>query len=339
MRTVLSHFTIDPGDPADVRFFQRAQLIGVALTAACCAFIATYLVWTWSQPNRPAMLAMAAGCTIASAALLVVPSHVKRRRRNAFFVTSSGAIIVIVAIFIALDGGLDDSPLVVVAFLPLIYATAAYPPLPMLMVAGAIVVTFVAMGIAEGDAPQSTFLLGCTLTAAAVMCATISRLHHRQRGELARVSRADPLTDCLNRRGLQERLEAELAGAGRHDQGVALIVIDLDAFKAVNDRDGHAAGDALLVWTVQQIVASVRPLDAVGRMGGDEFAVVLPATGPEEALEVACRIELALAARTPASTGVAAYPVDGRTAEALHAYADARLYDAKRGVARILAVS
>jgi diguanylate cyclase (GGDEF)-like protein len=332
MGAVLPRFTSEPDDPADARFFQRAQLIGVVLTIACCAFIAVYLVWTWSEPNRPAMAAGAAGCTVASLLLLALPAHIlKGRWRDAVLLSWSGAIIVIVAVFISLDGGLDDSPMAAITFLPLIFATMAYPPVPMLTVAAAIVVTFVVMGIAEGDAPQSTFVLGCSLTAAAVMCATISRLHHRQRGELARVSRADPLTDCLNRRGFQERLEAELANATRHEHSTSLIVIDLDGFKAVNDRDGHAAGDALLVWTVQQITDSVRPLDAVGRLGGDEFAVVLPGAGRDEAVDVARRIEDALAPRTAASTGVATYPVDGATAAELHADADARLYAAKRG--------
>jgi len=333
MGAVLPRLTGEPDDPADVRFFQRAQMIGVVLTIVCCTFIAVYLAWTWSEPNRPAMLAMAGGCTIASLLLLVLPAHIiKGRWRDAFFLSWSGAIIVIVAVFISLDGGLDESPLAAITFLPLIFATVAYPPIPMLTVAAAIVVTFVAMGFAEGDDPQSTFVLGCSLTAAAVMCATISRLHHRQRGELARVSRADPLTDCLNRRGFQERLEAELANATRHDHCISLIVIDLDGFKAVNDRDGHAAGDALLVWTVQQITDSVRPLDAVGRLGGDEFAVVLPGTDRDEAVDVARRIEQALAPRTSASTGVATYPIDGTTAAELHADADARLYAAKRGI-------
>jgi len=333
MRAVLAHFTVRPDDPADARFFQRAKLIGVLLTVACCTFIGGYLAWTWSHPHRTAMSFIAVGCAIGSLLLLVVPTQVlKGRWRDAFFLAWSGAIIVIVAVFIALDGGVDESPLVVITFLPLIFATVAYPPVPMIIVAVAVVVTFVAMGIVEGDVAASTFVLGCSLTAAAVMCATISRLHHRQRGELARVSRADPLTDCLNRRGFQERLEAELANAERHGHPISLIVIDLDGFKAVNDREGHAAGDALLIWTVHQITESVRPLDAVGRLGGDEFAVVLPATDHDEAGEVARRIEVALAARTPASTGAAAYPVCGTNAAELHAYADARLYEAKRGV-------
>jgi diguanylate cyclase (GGDEF)-like protein len=206
----------------------------------------------------------------------------------------------------------------------------------MLIVAAAIVLTQVTMGIAEGDAPSQTFALAGSLVAAAAMCALISRLHHRQRTELARVSRADPLTDCLNRRGFQERLAAELADAGRHDHSISLIVIDLDAFKAVNDREGHAAGDALLVWTVEQICESVRPMDAVGRLGGDEFAVVLPEASWREATDVAARIQAALAVRTSASTGVATYPVDGTTITELHASADARLYQAKRGFQPVL---
>ncbi len=332
MGAALAHLTDEYDDPADVRFFERAQLIGVFLTVACCAVILVYLRWTWAQPHRPAMVGLAAGCLAGSLLLLALPVRIlKGRWRDVFFLSWSASLIVVVAVFIALDGGLDESPLVGLYFLPLVFATAAYPPVPMLIVACGIVVTFVVMGVGEDDA-AGTFAFACCLTAAAVMCALISRLHHRQRGELARVSRADPLTDCLNRRGFQERLDAELAGAARHEHGVSLIVIDLDAFKAVNDREGHAAGDALLIWTVARITDSVRPLDAVGRLGGDEFAVVLPAVGCSEAREVAARMRAALASRTSASTGLATYPDDGTTITQLHACADARLYEAKRGV-------
>ena len=333
MGAVIPHFPNAHDDPADVRFFQRAQRIGALLTVACCAFLFGYVAWTWSHPHRTAMLGLVLACAGGSLALLLVPVQIlKGHWRDAFFLVWSGGIIAFVALFIALDGGQDASPLVGLFFLPLIFATVAYPPVPMLIVAGAVILTFVAMGVAEHDEAAGTFVFACCLTASAVMCATISRLHHRQRGELARVSRADPLTDCLNRRGFQERLEAELAGACRHDRGVSLIVLDLDAFKPVNDRHGHAAGDALLVWTVQQVIHSVRPLDAVGRLGGDEFAVVLPGAGHQEALEVARRIERALAERTSASMGVATYPLHATTVAALHAHADARLYEAKRGV-------
>ncbi len=334
MQAPLPRLAADHDGPADMRFFTRALRIGVLLTIGCCSAIAAYLLWTWAEPHRAAMLALAAGCSLGSLALLALPAQAVRGRwRDAFFVSWSAAIIGVVAVFVGLDGGLDASPLVGVFFLPLIFATLAYPPVPMLIVAGAVVLTFVAMSVVESDDAPATFAFASSLAAAAVMCATISRLHHRQRGELARVSRADPLTDCLNRRGLQERLEAELATAARHDHSTSLIVIDLDDFKAVNDRDGHAAGDALLVWTVQQLVTSVRPLDAVGRLGGDEFAVVLPHTARDEAIDVAQRIESALAPCTAASTGTATYPLDGTTASVLHAEADARLYEAKRGTA------
>ena len=337
MGAAIPHLSDEYDDPADARFFERAQLIGVFLTIACCTVIFLYLPWTWSQPHRPAMVGLAAACTAGSLLVLALPGHIlKGRWRDAFFVCWSASIIVVVAVFIALDGGLDESPLVGLCFLPLVFATAAYPPVPMLIVAGGIVITFLVMGVAEGDDAAGTFAFAWCLTAAAVMCALISRLHHRQRGELARVSRADPLTDCLNRRGFQERLDAELASAVRHERCLSLIVIDLDAFKAVNDREGHAAGDALLVWTAAQLSDSVRPLDAVGRLGGDEFAVVLPAVGRDEAGAVAARVEAALASRTSASTGVSTYPVDGTTIAQLHACADARLYEAKRGVAPAL---
>jgi diguanylate cyclase (GGDEF)-like protein len=323
-------------DPTDVRFWHRTQRIGVALTVACVAFVLVYLVLTWSHGHRVAMLAVAAVCLVTAPLLLLPPARrvVATRWRTPFFLVWSGLIIAVVTALVVLDGGTARSPLVSLYFLPLVFATLAYPMVPMVAVAIAIVATFIVTSIAGGDADASTVVIACSLSAAAVMCATITRLHQRQRAELNRVSRADPLTGCLNRRGLEERLDAELAEAQRHARNLSLLVIDLDGFKAVNDRDGHAAGDELLVWTVAQIVGSVRPLDAVGRLGGDEFAVVLPDTAGDAAHEVADRVERALAERNAASTGVATYPRDGFSAAELHAAADARLYEAKRGLAR-----
>src|SRR4029450_8123770 len=81
-----------------------------------------------------------------------------------------------------------------------------------------------------------------------VLCVWQSRLTERQRDELAELSRTDPLTGSLTRRGFAERLDAELQRAEREGGEVALIQLDLNGFKAVNDRHGHAAGDELLRW-------------------------------------------------------------------------------------------
>jgi diguanylate cyclase (GGDEF)-like protein len=162
-----------------------------------------------------------------------------------------------------------------------------------------------------------------------------SEAEHRHR------ARHDELTGLPNRRGLADRLGAELAAAQRHRGALALLLLDLDRFKGVNDTLGHAAGDALLAAAAGRMRATLREEDLVARLGGDEFAVLLAGPGdgfaPEQTarrlMEVLAR-PFRLAAghevRTGASVGVALFPVDGRTADELLAAADRGLYAAKR---------
>ncbi|HUR13560.1 MAG TPA: GGDEF domain-containing protein [Mycobacteriales bacterium] len=99
----------------------------------------------------------------------------------------------------------------------------------------------------------------------------------------------DPLTGLPNRAAFDEAMAHELAGAAR-GPGPALLLIDLDKFKQVNDSDGHLAGDAVLAAVAGLLLAHVRPSDVTCRLGGDEFAVVLPGTGTARALQVARRV-------------------------------------------------
>ncbi len=125
--------------------------------------------------------------------------------------------------------------------------------------------------------------------------------------------------------------EAELCDHVRHDgRPLGLIVIDLDDFKAVNDTQGHEAGDALLCRVAVALAADLRPSDILGRLGGDEFAVLLPETGPEALHAAADRIGRQLRLVSAASLGLACLPEDGETAEELHRSADADLYRAKQ---------
>lgn len=94
-------------------------------------------------------------------------------------------------------------------------------------------------------------------------------------GELEARADIDPLLDILNRRGFERELKRSLAQVKRYGTQAALMFIDLDSFKAVNDRYGHGAGDALLKAVTRELVANVRASDVVGRLGGDEFGVVL----------------------------------------------------------------
>ena len=150
----------------------------------------------------------------------------------------------------------------------------------------------------------------------------------------------DLLTGLANRHRFQEQLEHELLRATRTQQPMALMYIDLDGFKAVNDRLGHHAGDVLLQQVAGRLSEGVRETDIVARLGGDEFAIILPDL---KELAIVDRIGQKLldqlqqtfdldgkSAHISASIGVALWPKDGRTSTELVHHADRAMYEAKR---------
>lgn len=112
---------------------------------------------------------------------------------------------------------------------------------------------------------------------------------------LERLTLIDPLTELLNRRGLQQALSREVQHLTRGGSDTAVLVLDLDDFKHINDSLGHAAGDVVLKEVGRRLRASVRGVDYAGRVGGDEFMLILPETDPSEVARVAERIRLAVA--------------------------------------------
>ena len=119
----------------------------------------------------------------------------------------------------------------------------------------------------------------------------------RLEGELHRLATEDDLTGLRNRRSFEAALEDQVARCARYDEEAAILLLDLDGFKAVNDTHGHLAGDALLQHVARVLRARLRAGDVVARLGGDEFAALLPHVGPDEAARVAATLEAALAAR------------------------------------------
>jgi diguanylate cyclase (GGDEF)-like protein len=118
----------------------------------------------------------------------------------------------------------------------------------------------------------------------------------RRIAELEARADVDPLLDILNRRGFERELARSLAYVRRYGTRAALIFIDLDRFKAVNDAHGHAAGDALLKQVAATLVAKVRASDTVGRLGGDEFGVIMWHIGEDQAALKARELEAAVEA-------------------------------------------
>lgn len=157
---------------------------------------------------------------------------------------------------------------------------------------------------------------------------------------IAYLAEHDTLTGLPNRALVTDRLSQALASARRESHGVALLYIDLDRFKPVNDTHGHAVGDLLLREAAQRMRDCVRESDTVGRFGGDEFVVLLPRVEvPDDALRVAEKIRSALVApflvsglslEVSSSIGVALYPEDGRSESSLLLAADRAMYEAKR---------
>jgi diguanylate cyclase (GGDEF)-like protein len=178
--------------------------------------------------------------------------------------------------------------------------------------------------------------LAGTLSFAAAIALKNSELVER----LHSAATTDELTGLLNRRALEERLEAELSRSQRHQLRTSLLLIDVDRFKLVNDTLGHAAGDRYLALLGQVLSQKVRTLDVVGRLGGDEFMVILPMTSATESLVFINRLQKGLQemasehpefAMATLSFGIAEAPRHGKAPPALMAAADSALYAAKRG--------
>ncbi|HET8759082.1 MAG TPA: EAL domain-containing protein [Solirubrobacteraceae bacterium] len=157
----------------------------------------------------------------------------------------------------------------------------------------------------------------------------------RQREHLRHQAATDGLTGLLNHRGAQERLRREIETAAASGAPLSVVVVDLDHFKRINDSLGHAEGDKVLAAAAAKLRAVVREGDAVGRLGGEEFVLVLPGVCGDVAAEAAERARTALGqvfvgrGRVESSAGVATYPEDAREAAELLAHADAALYAAK----------
>ena len=159
---------------------------------------------------------------------------------------------------------------------------------------------------------------------------------------LRRLATRDELTGLLNRREYERILAEEEERSMRFGNPLALVIVDLDRFKSINDLHGHPAGDAVLKEAAHRIAGAIRTVDRAARIGGEEFALILVQTDRASALEVARRAIAAVASKpipaggglsvaVTASAGVAELPADAGSAGELFAAADKALYAAKAG--------
>lgn len=197
------------------------------------------------------------------------------------------------------------------------------------------------MGTQPPSAAAAAFLILAFLFHAFAMVFLLMALT-KERAELnqKRAATTDPLTGIPNRRGFAERAERVVARCQPDAAPLTLLLLDLDNFKSINDRFGHRVGDEVLVLFSQAARQSLRPLDLLGRIGGEEFVALLPGVPPDTVLEIAERIRdaFAVAARNvggypiaaTVSIGTASAAQVGYSFDALYASADAALYRAKQ---------
>jgi diguanylate cyclase (GGDEF)-like protein len=243
---------------------------------------------------------------------------------------------------LAAGGSLTTSWLVAHAATPggMMVAAFAYPwtaiyaahffPRRGVIVQGVLISVGFSVGLALGGLHHVAVywtIVTVTIWSICLLLGNLSESMRRQAG-------TDQLTGLLNRNGFQTAALRERALADRTGSPLTLAVLDLDGFKQINDREGHLAGDEILNHAAAILGGAVRTEDTAFRVGGDEFALILPETTAEEALPVVERLSAALAGAADrplsASFGVAVFPRDGGGHDALFRAADAAMYTAKR---------
>jgi diguanylate cyclase (GGDEF)-like protein/PAS domain S-box-containing protein len=321
----------DALDVAALRIREATIAVAVPMTFGVSGLGALYVALTWDRPHRLELALLFLVSAVSVIGVYKMRQWIVRSRwRETIFLSWTLSDFAMLVLGTLADGG-TRSPLVLVFFMPVVFSATSYPLASVVAVGVVSILSFLSVALIAGGASAAyqvsfAFALLCT----AAVSAWQAQNHKRQNRALATASRTDPLTGCLNRRGFQERAIAEIAALTRHGIGGAIVVLDIDKFKPINDAFGHAAGDELLCWVAATLQHEVRPGDAIGRLGGDEFAVLLAEIAPDDARARATAIGEALAERAPCSLGVAMYPEDGTHLETLIRRADTRLYGTRR---------
>jgi len=305
--------------------------------------ISVYFVLIPVVPHRTALIAISSTSgTVALGAALFVNHLANRSWRACFSLLATLLAGIALTVTVSLDGGLD-SRFVCFMALPLISAALALPPRALVICGTATAVELGAVAVLDQNVLRSAddlsilsaFLFGVfVLTMGAAK--SRSRLQGDEDGllfEVERLALTDSLTGCFNHGAFYDRLEGEINRALRSGEPLSLLIVDIDLFKSFNDSRGHAAGDAALATIGSTMQGHSRNFDAVARIGGDEFAVILPTTGSDTAGDIARRMVKTLTnpggLELTVSIGYATLDPREPTARRLFRDADLGLYRAK----------
>jgi diguanylate cyclase (GGDEF)-like protein len=319
-------------DGSDLGVRLASVTAGVLVTVIVCA-AAGFDVALYAEPSRRfALAAILTLAVVAALAMMLLPWEriVRSKWREPAFLAWSLSNVVTITVFGIINNE-PNSALSLLFFVPIVFVSTSYPLRSVIVVSAASIGGYLGVAMRAGSSTDFVLMFAAVLGSTALMGVWQARNHQRVREELARMSRTDPLTGCLNRRGFGERAGRAVEAAAQGGGSLAVVLVDLDAFKQVNDTSGHAAGDLVLQQTAERLTAAARPGDLIGRLGGDEFALLIHRVDARAAGIAADRFEEALSPVTRASVGVALLPEHGTTLDTLIAYADRRLYETKVG--------
>jgi diguanylate cyclase (GGDEF)-like protein len=309
----------------------------ILLPSVAAAFLPFVVLWLPGTHWRPVPVIAAAVLTVGLAAIAVgVPTH--RRPQWAPCALSFGYLLAYLLLRIA-GGPSGVAPMVLLPVFWLgLYGTSRQ--LWSLLAAIALV-SLGPLALAAGPTyPGASWRAAVLFIAvSAVVGGTVHalvahvRAQDRERDRLLEqlnvMAHADPLTGIANRRAWEAELERGLARGRRTGEPVSVALLDIDSFKAVNDVYGHSGGDSLLIELARVWTESLRPDDILARIGGDEFAVLMPGCTEHEAGDVVDRLRVSMPSPHSCSVGLATWD-RAEPAHRLIGRADAGLYDAKR---------
>lgn len=311
---------------------QRGRSIrATAATATFNNLVGLVYVMLVPGQNRELLITLLGGSLIVSLALLLGTSQITRTRHAGTVVNAIGMLLVAnAAVATVADGG-AASPIAVGLLLPMVTIALSAPMLITTRVVPVLAMTYLAIALSVGTPGFWYPTVHITAILAISFAAAIqTRASSAQRRALHDVGRVDTLTQCLTRSAFEYELEHRQTikrGAGEGDNW--FIVIDLDGFKAVNDRLGHASGDALLAWVAKRFRSELRADDLLARFGGDEFVVALSCYTEGDAQNVVARLADVIAERSGASFGLAIASDEPDGTEPSLNLADRRMYDQK----------